>query len=609
MLRSLSIRDFVIVDTLDLDFSAGFTVFTGETGAGKSILIDALALVLGERADAGVVREGAARASISATFATHATLDAWLAERELGGDEGNHEVLLRRTVDAGGRGKAFINGAAATLTQLREVGDQLVDIHGQHAHQQLLRPDAQRLLFDAHAGLTLQTTAVAEAWRAWRACVRQREAVEQQSREMQLERERLEWQVGELDKLAPQPGEWEEIQTEYNRLSHAASLIDGSRTALDALHEADGSVLSSLNSLVQKVRQLADLDPALNDVLAALEPAQVQAEEAAHSLSRYVDRVELDPERLQAVEARMQAIHTTARKYRLPPEQLPDELLARRQQLDDLQAAQDINKIAARETAARGAYLTLAQHLSAARTRAAEALSAAVTEAMQGLSMAGGAFSVALHKLDEGQSYGLEQVEFLVAGHAGVTARPLARVASGGELARISLAISVITSEAAPTPTLIFDEVDTGIGGAVAEVVGRRLQELGRARQVLCVTHLPQVAAQAGTHLLVSKDTVEGSKTDGPVNGPITRSRIRPLDTAGRVTETARMLGGATVTATTLQHAEEMVAQGVAQAATQDARGGHAANAGAKSAKGSKDSKDSNKDADKDGRRARRAVG
>ncbi len=582
MLRSLSIRDFVIVDTLDLDFSAGFTVFTGETGAGKSILIDALALVLGERADAGVVREGAARASIGATFATHPALDAWLAERELSGeDDGDagRSVLLRRTVDASGRSKAFINGAAATLAQLREVGDQLVDIHGQHAHQLLLRPDAQRLLLDAHAGLTAQTTAVAESWRVWRACVRQREAVEHQSREMQLERERLEWQVGELDKLAPQPGEWDEIQSEYNRLSHAAGLIDGSRAALDALTESDSSVLSALNALVTRLRQLADVDPALADVLAALEPAQVQAEEAAHSLTRYVDRLELDPERLQVVEERMQALHATARKYRLPPEQLADELLALRQQLDDLQAAQDLNKVMAREAAARAAYLTLAQHLSAARKAAAEALSAAVTDAMQGLSMAGGSFAVALNVLDEGQSYGLEQIEFLVAGHAGVSARPLAKVASGGELARISLAISVITSEAAPTPTLIFDEVDTGIGGAVAEVVGRRLQELGRSRQVLCVTHLPQVAAQAGGHLLVSKETT------GDAGAHQTRSRIRVLDAAGRVVETARMLGGATVTATTVQHAEEMLAQGARAAA------GQATGAG------------------KEGRRARRAAG
>ncbi|MEN7531240.1 DNA repair protein RecN [Cupriavidus sp. 2SB] len=559
MLRSLSIRDFVIVDTLDLDFSTGFTVFTGETGAGKSILIDALALVLGERADAGIVREGATRAGIGATFRTHPALDAWLAERELAGDDDS--VLLRRTVDASGRSKAFINGAAATLAQLREVGDQLVDIHGQHAHQQLLRPDAQRHLFDAHAGLSEQAAAVAESWRAWRVCVKQREAVEHQSREMQLERERLEWQVGELDKLAPQPGEWDEIQSEYNRLSHAAGLIDGSRAALDALSESDGAVASVLNGVVQRLQQLADVDVALRDVLAALEPALVQVEEAAHSLNRYVDRLELDPERLQAVEARMQALHTTARKYRLPPEQLADELLARKQQLDDLQAAQDINKVLAREAAARAAYLTLAKHLSAARKVAADALSRAVTEAMQGLSMAGGTFAVALHPLEEGQSHGLEQVEFLVAGHAGVSARPLARVASGGELARISLAISVITSEAAPTPTLIFDEVDTGIGGAVAEVVGRRLQELGRARQVLCVTHLPQVAAQAGAHLLVSKESREDKE------GAVTRSKIRALDADGRIQETARMLGGATVTATTLQHAEEMLTQGARAAA------------------------------------------
>lgn len=325
-------------------------------------------------------------------------------------------------------------------------------------------------------------------------------------------------------------------------MSHAANLLEGGRAALDALSESDGAVLSALNAMVHRLRQLAEVDPALGDVVTALEAAEVQAEEAAHSLTRYVDRLELDPERLQVVEERMQALHTAARKFRVPPEQLPDELLARRQQLDDLQAAQDLNKITAREAAARAAYLTIARHLSESRREAAERLSAAVTEAMQGLSMAGGSFTVALHPLDEGASHGLEQVEFLVAGHAGVSPRPLAKVASGGELARISLAISVITSEAAPTPTLIFDEVDTGIGGAVAEVVGRRLQELGRARQVLCVTHLPQVAAQAGTHLLVSKETV------GDGGEAVTRSQIRVLDAAGRVVETARMLGGATVT-------------------------------------------------------------
>ncbi|MBY4895821.1 DNA repair protein RecN [Cupriavidus sp. AU9028] len=573
MLRSLSIRDFVIVDTLDLDFSAGFTVFTGETGAGKSILIDALALVLGERADAGVVREGAARTSVSATFGTHPALDAWLAEQALAEEDGT--VLLRRTVDANGRSKAFINGTAATLAQLREVGDQLVDIHGQHAHQLLLRPDAQRVLLDAHAGLTAQAGAVAEAWRSWRAAVRQREAAEQQSREMQLERDRLEWQVGELEKLAPQEGEWESIQSEHTRLSHAANLIKGGRAALDALSESDGSVLSGLNALVGRLRALAEIDPALSDVLAALEPALVQAEEAAHSLNRYVDRLDLDPERLQAAEERMQALHAAARKFRVMPEALADELTERRRQLDELEAAQDVNKMAAREAAARAAYMTLARHLSESRASAAAQLGAAVTEAMQGLSMAGGSFSVALHPLEDGASHGLEQVEFMVAGHAGVTPRPLAKVASGGELARISLAIAVITSEAAPTPTLIFDEVDTGIGGAVAEVVGRRLQELGHARQVLCVTHLPQVAAQAGNHLLVSKETLQ---QDGVQQ---TRSRIRTLDPAARVVEIARMLGGTTVTTTTMQHAEEMLAQGAR--GTEPARAGREAREGRRS--------------------------
>ena len=553
MLRSLSIRDFVIVQALDLDFAAGFTVFTGETGAGKSILIDALALALGARGDAGVVREGAARADVSATFSTTPAVDAWLADAALNAaldadDSGT--LLLRRVIDSNGRSKAFVNGVSATLAQLRELGEQLVDIHGQHAHQLLLKPEMQRRLLDTHAGLDPLAADVAQAYRDWRTVVRLRQQAEQQSRELQLERERVEWQVGELEKLAPQAGEWTEIQQEHHRLSHAASLIDGASAALEALSEADDALRSRLAAIVHRVQQLADVDPALQDILAALEPAQVQVDEAAHSLARYVDRLDLDPARLGEVDARMQALHAAARKYRVDPEQLPAELAERQARLAELDAAQDLEALAAREHEAKNVYLKIARQLSQKRQQAAQALASAVTDAMQGLSMAGGRFEIALQALEEGQAYGLEQIEFLVAGHAGVTPRPLAKVASGGELARISLAISVITSEASPTPTLIFDEVDTGIGGAVAEVVGQRLHELGGARQVLCVTHLPQVAARANHHFLVSKETAHGA----------TRSHIAVLDRDGRVGEVARMLGGLTVTEATRQHAHEMLA-------------------------------------------------
>ncbi|MCT7324716.1 DNA repair protein RecN [Ralstonia mojiangensis] len=553
MLRSLTIRDFVIVHALDLDLADGFTVFTGETGAGKSILIDALALTLGERADAAVVREGAPRADITAEFDVHPHVAAWLEAHELHDDEG--VILLRRTVDAAGRSKAFINGAAVTLAQLREVGEQLVDIHGQHAHQLLLKTDAQRSLLDAHAGLEGAVRVVGERYREWHAVVRAREAAEQQSREVQLERERIEWQVNELQKLGPQPGEWEEVQTEHHRLSHAASLIEGTRAALDGLSESEGAVLTQLGTTLHTLRELAEIDPALADVLAALEPAEVQIQEAVHTLARYADRAELDPDRLAEVDARMQALHTMARKYRVAPETLPAELAERQAQLAALQAASDLEALQAQEAQTHAAYMTVAQSLSRDRAKAARELADAVTGAMQGLSMAGGRFDIALHALEHGGAAGLEQIEFLVAGHAGVSPRPLAKVASGGELARISLAISVIASEASPTPTLIFDEVDSGIGGAVAEVVGRRLRELGMRRQVLCVTHLPQVAALANHHIQVAKQTVAGS----------TRSDLVVLDATGRVDEIARMLGGASLTDTTRRHADEMLAAGRAQ--------------------------------------------
>ncbi|HDR9127102.1 DNA repair protein RecN [Burkholderia vietnamiensis] len=548
MLRHLSIRDFVIVAALDLEFDGGFTVFSGETGAGKSILIDALALALGERADASVVRAGCGRADITAEFTPHDRVARWLDEHAFDAED---TVMLRRVIDANGRSRAFINGTSATLAQLRELGEMLVDIHGQHAHQLLIRPDAQRELFDTHAGLAADAANVARTWRVWRDATQAIDAAKAHERELQLEREKLAWQLAELDKLAPQPGEWDEVGHEHKRLSHSANLIDGVQGALNALSEADGAMLPQLGAIVSKLRGLADYDSGLADALASLEPAEIQLQEAVYSLSHYAQRLDLDPARLAQVEARLDALHSTARKFRLPPDTLHEEHAARRAQLAALDAAADLGALEAAQSKAWDAYLADAKRLSKARAQAAKALGAAVTAGMQELSMAGGSFEVALVPLADGGPHGLEQVEFRVAGHPGVPLRPLAKVASGGELARISLALAVIASAASPTPTLIFDEVDTGIGGGVAEVVGRLLHQLGRNRQVLCVTHLPQVAARGDHHFQVAKGADERGGTV---------SSVIALDKASRVEEVARMLGGLEITATTRKHAKEMLA-------------------------------------------------
>ncbi|CAN7226622.1 DNA repair protein RecN [Trinickia sp. LjRoot230] len=555
MLRHLSIRDFVIVAALELEFDRGFTVFSGETGAGKSILIDALALTLGARADADVVRTGTSRADITAEFGTGPQVAHWLDEQALARGEPDSvdggSVLLRRVIDINGRSRAFINGTPATLAQLRELGEMLVDIHGQHAHQLLMRPDAQRTLFDTHAGLTPIAEEVARAYRNWRDAVHALELAKTRDRELALERERLAWQLAELDKLAPQPGEWEEISAEHRRLAHSASLIEGVRGALDSLSEADNAMLGQLGSILSKLRDLADIDPALGDALASLEPAEIQLREAVYSLTHYAQKLELDPGQLAQVEMRLDALHSLARKFRLQPEALPAEHEARRAQLAALDEAADLDKLNAAVDACRAIYLREAKRLSKARAQAAKSLSAAVTAGMQELSMAGGSFEVSLVALAEGGAQGLEQIEFRVAGHAGVPAKPLAKVASGGELARISLALAVVASAASLTPTLIFDEVDTGIGGGVAEVVGRLLHQLGRERQVLCVTHLPQVAARGDHHLQVAK----AAAPDGG-----TLSSVISLDHSSRVEEVARMLGGLEITATTRRHAKEMLA-------------------------------------------------
>ena len=554
MLRTLSIRDFVIVDSIELEFSAGFSVLTGETGAGKSILIDALTLALGGRGDASVVREGAAKADITADFGVGAQAQAWLAANEFASDEGG--ALLRRVIDNAGRSKAYINGIAATAAQLRELGDMLVDIHGQHAHQSLLKADAQRALLDhqaasKEAGVDAAARQVAGLYKSWRALLRQREEFETNAANVLYERERLEWQVNELDKLGAKAGEWNDITNEHSRLSHAASLLEGAQDTLAVISESEEQpILSQLSLLNQKLGKLVSVDAELQPIIDLIESSRIQLQEVVYALNDYLDRVELDPERLRQVDARMEALHTMARKFRVTPEELPDEQAKLSSKLQQLAEASDIEGLRRQEEAIMASYLEAAGKLSLTRRVAAQALGGAVTQAMQELSMTGGSFEVALNPCEPGIS-GLEQVEFLVAGHAGTAPRPLAKVASGGELARIALAISVITSNATATPTLIFDEVDSGIGGAVAEVVGRLLKRLGQERQVLCVTHLPQVASQAKQHFQVAKSTLPNGKT---------ASRIDMLDPKARIEEVARMLGGLEITATTRKHARELLA-------------------------------------------------
>jgi DNA repair protein RecN (Recombination protein N) len=555
MLQTLSLRDFVIVDQLELDLSSGFTVLTGETGAGKSILLDALSLVLGERADSSQIREGCNRAEISALFRIDPQqidhFNQWLDGQGFPLEDEGQSLLLKRTVEANGRSRAFINGSVATLAQLREAGDQLVDIHGQHAHQLLLKGGAQRELLDRHANHMDLVAEVSQLFKTLNESRRRLEQAENAGQDIERERERLEWRLEELTELSPQEGEWATIQSEHARLANGAKIISGCQEAIDFLSDADNSVESTLSKVSSNMSALVEHDSALNDISQALESAQIQIDEAVHSLNRYLQKLDLDPARLSEVEDRMQALHGAARKYRTEADELPKLLLDTSERLEALTASQNIEALREKVKQEELTYLKQAKQLSQKRNKAALDLGKQVTTAMQDLSMAGGQLEIALPPLSEGGAQGLEQIEFLVAGHAGSTPRSLAKVASGGELARISLAISVITSKASFTPTLIFDEVDAGIGGAVAETVGKLLRQLGESHQILCVTHLPQVAAQGNHHLKVSKSQA----------GDKTLSQVMPLGRAERVEEVARMLGGATITDTTRRHARELLEQ------------------------------------------------
>jgi DNA repair protein RecN (Recombination protein N) len=543
-LKSISLRDFVIVHEMNLDLSDGFTVLTGETGAGKSILIDALQLALGARADAGVVREGAPRCEISAEFDSPASLAKWL---EQAGFEAGDSLLLRRTIDSQGKSRSWINGSAATATQLKDIADQLVDIHGQHAWQSLTRPDAVRGLLDSYAGLS--TEALSRRWQQWRLAKKILTQAQGTQDSLQRERERLAWQIGELDKLAPGADEWAELNAQHGRLSNAQALRDAVQAAVEALQESDDNATTLLGRAIASLQNQAHIEPEFAGLIEVLSAALAQIEDAAHSLHGYARHAELEPHRLAALDERLSLWVSLARRYKRPPAELPVLLASWQSELQKLDEAADLIQLEKSENHARTAYLEEARQVSKSRSKTAPQLAKAITQAMQGLGMQGGKFDVALTQLEQPAQHGLEQAEFLVAGHSGSTPRPVGKVASGGELSRIALAIAVTTSQLGQAKTLIFDEVDSGIGGAVAETVGRLMKQLGRDRQVMAVTHLPQVAACADQHLVVAKRTEKGA----------TMSSVSHVNGEQRVAEIARMLGGERLSGTTLAHAKEML--------------------------------------------------
>ena len=548
-LTHITLRDFVIVQALELDLQSGFSVLTGETGAGKSILIDAVQLALGARAESGVVREGAQRCEVCAEFEPTPAIQTWLEEA---GFETSSELLLRRTVDNAGKSRAWINGSPATAAQLRELGEQLIDIHGQHAWQSLTRPDAVRGLLDAYAGIDAKP--LKAAWQTWRQTLQNLANAQQAQSTLANERERLAWQIGELEKLNPLDGEWQDLSTQHSRLANAQALMDGANQTVMLLEGDDsGGALRHLSRAIQTLQSLGQFEPEFNALADVLISAQAQAEDVAHSLHAYLRKADLDPDHLSQLDERMGLWLSLARRYKRTPDELPHTLQTWRQELGQLDAAADLEGLQKTASAAEAAFIKTAKAISRQRQQAAQPLSKAISHAMQQLGMQGGRFEVQMQALESPAQHGLEDIGFLVAGHEGSTPRPVGKVASGGELSRIALAIAVTTSELGQAGTLIFDEVDSGVGGAVAETVGRLMKQLGQHRQVLAVTHLPQVAGCADQHLLVSKAAVQGQVS----------SQVRPVKGEERVSEIARMLGGEKLSATTLAHAREMLGQHV----------------------------------------------
>ncbi|HET6725160.1 MAG TPA: DNA repair protein RecN [Gammaproteobacteria bacterium] len=556
MLTYIQIRDFAIVDQIDLTLEGGLTVLTGETGAGKSILVDALGFVLGDRADTGAVRHGAAQAEVIAEFVLDdaPAAAAWLTEQDLigeGDDAAN--CLLRRVHGADGRSRGYVNGRPVPMQTLKALGETLIDIHGQHEHQSLLRPDVQMTLLDGFGHCQTEGERVETLFRDWKGAADRLAALSAANDDRTERLDLLRYQVGELDALGLAPGEVAELDAEHARLANAGRLIEGCQSALDALYEnEEASAQQLLSSAEHVLRELAELDPELAPMAETAATAAVNAAEAADGLRRHLAALDVDPERLQWVESRIGDIHDLARKHHIAPDELPTKLERLRSELEDLdQSEERLDALTRQVSQLEKDYLDAADKLHKARAKAAAELNADVSAAMQELGMPGGQFAMEVDFQAEGRfsARGLDRIVFAVSANPGHPLRPLAKVASGGELSRIALAIQVIAARAGALPSLIFDEVDTGVGGGVAEIVGRKLRALGEARQVLCVTHLPQVASQAHRHFRVEKETGKSA----------TRTSIAALDDNERIEELARMLGGVKITETTRKHAREML--------------------------------------------------
>ena len=551
MLQNLSIRDFIIVAALDLEFSHGFTTLTGETGAGKSILIDALSLALGARNEGEVTRKGCDKADISASFYIKNNLLAknWLLENELEADQENQgELILRRVIYADGRSRGFINGTTATIAQLKDLGEYLIDIYSQNAHHSLLKTNTQRQILDEFAGNIALANLTANQYKTWHKLHLQRIEIEKNSAALKEELAELRDKTRELKQLGFTADEWAQLQQEHNRLANGAGLLSVLQACITLLDDNEASINGQLTLVQQKLAAVVEFDAALIEAADNVDSALITLEETSRSLNRYLQNTELDPARLAIVENRLQSIHNIGRKYRVKPEELPDLLTVDLARMLELESFANDGALAMQEAQALDLYQVSAKQLSDNRQKFAKILSQKISQEMQRLSLAGGQFNVSLQAC-EASANGLETVEFLVAGHAGVEPRPLNKVASGGELSRISLALHVTTASQGSVPCMIFDEVDVGIGGGVAEVVGQLLKQLGIERQVLVITHLPQVAAQAAQHLQVSKTQANGA----------TLSQIQALDSQQRIEEIARMLGGLNITETTRSHAKEML--------------------------------------------------
>jgi len=552
MLQSLHIRDFAIVKALELHFEAGFTVLTGETGAGKSILIDALALALGERAESGVIRHGATRAEVTASFALAPKSDAaaWLQEHDLE-DEGG--CLLRRVVETDKPSRAYVNGRPVPVQTLRELGELLVDIHGQHEHQSLLKRDAQRRILDDHAGLADTLTELEKHYREWRALTERLDTLSKESSDRASRQELLRHQVRELEALNLAADEVPKLEEEHARLANGAELVEGAHAVAQAVYDDDEQACAALLARAQsRLEALAKFDPKMSEIAQLLGEASIQIDEAAARLHQYLDSLELDPARLEWVENRIAQVHDLARKHRVKPEELPQVFERLKTELNDVENYDlNLDKLKEGIVREREVYLKLAKEVSRQRQATAKKLSAAVSAGMQELGMPGGRFEIALETLPTGElsPNGLERIDFLVSANPGQPPKPLSKVASGGELSRISLALQVVTSAHGHIPTLIFDEVDVGVGGRVAEIVGRELRALGTTRQALCITHLAQVAAQGQQHIQVAKNTQANA----------THIEARALAGEDRVAEIARMIGGVEISTKTLAHAEDML--------------------------------------------------